>query len=215
MADFEPVKFTMWTDDGDSETGELAGPGGIIRVAVGEPGRQSGIWRIWAPPNKSDVYIGVRAILGHQKWSLHESGDWRHQWVSPEKAAAFGKVDGRVIDQWQQPAEMGNSGWTKGFSIRVRHQDLVDVADSPKAPKDTLWIPAPPEGRFIRLHIAIARPSDLAVPLNGLIPFGGFTLIDGRAVILGVTVEAVTDEHNTNDRERPRRSDRDGKAERG
>lgn len=193
---FEPVKFTMWTSAGESETVELAGPGGTIRVVVGEPGRQSGTWRIWAPPNKSDVYIGVRAILGHQKWSLHESGDWRHQWVSPEKAADSGKVHGRIIDRWAQPAEMGDSGWTKGFSIRVRHQNLIAVADAPKAPKDTLWIPTPPEGQFIGLHVAIARPSELAVPLNGLVPVDGFTLKDGRAVILGLTVEEVTDEHN-------------------
>jgi hypothetical protein len=123
-----------------------------------------------------------------QKWRLHESGDWRHQCVTAETAAEFGKTDGRIIDRWQQPAEMGNSGWTKGFSVRVRYEDLVEVEGSPKAPKDTFWISAPPEGRFIGLHIAIAQPSDLAVSLNGLIPLGGFALIDGRAVILGVTV---------------------------
>ncbi len=196
MTDFEPVKITVWTDDGDAETVVLPGPGGTIRVAVGEPGRQSAVWRIWAPPNKSDIYIGVRSILGYQKWSLHESGDWRHQWITDEKAAEHGKVNGRIIDQWQQPAEVGNSGWTKGFSIRVREQDLVEIADTPKAPKETFWIPAPPEGRFIGLHIAIARPSELAVPLQGLIPLGGFTLADRRAVILGATVETVTDEMN-------------------
>jgi hypothetical protein len=196
MADFESLKLAVWSDAGESETVELPGPGGTIRVAVGEHGRQSGIWRIWAPPNKSDVYIGVRAILGYQKWSLHESGDWRHQWVNTEKAAEVRKADGRIIDRWQQPAEMGNSGWTRGFSIRVRHQDLVDVANSPQAPKDTVWIPAPPEGHFMGLHVAIVRPVDLAVPLTGFIPVGGFTLLDGRAVVLCVTVEELTDEQN-------------------
>jgi hypothetical protein len=58
----------------------VAGPGGVIRVVVGEHGKQSGVWRIFAPEkNYGDVYVGVRSLLGEQKWSLHESGDWRFQ----------------------------------------------------------------------------------------------------------------------------------------
>jgi hypothetical protein len=75
-------------EHGNSEDVVLPGPGGTIRVVVGEPGRQSGVWRIWAPPTKFDVYIGVRAILGYQKWSLYETGDWRHAWLTDEKARA-------------------------------------------------------------------------------------------------------------------------------
>ena len=82
VAEGDSLKFTMWNDAGESETVELDGPGGTIRVVVGEPGRQSGVWRIWATRNTSDAYIGVRAILGYQKWSLHESGDWRCQWIN-------------------------------------------------------------------------------------------------------------------------------------
>ncbi|WP_353373465.1 hypothetical protein [Mycobacterium sp.] len=189
------MKFTMWNDAGESETVELDGPGGTIRVVVGEPGRQSGVWRIWATRNTSDVYIGVRAILGYQKWSLHESGDWRCQWISGERAVEFGRGGSRIIDQWSQPAEMG-SGWTKGFSIRVRHQDLVEVADPAVVPADTLWIPPPPEGHLIALHVAIVRPDQGVANLKGFIPLGGFTLPDRRAVLLGVSKEPVTEENN-------------------
>lgn len=195
MSGFEPMKFIMWTEDGDPETVEIGGPGGTIRVVVGEPGRQSGVWRIWAPKNASDVYIGVRAILGYQKWSLHESGDWRCQWVNGERAVEFGSGGGRIIDRWSQPAEVG-SGWTRAFSIRVRHQDLVEAADHVVPPGDTLWIPPPPEGHLIALHVAIVRPDQGEATLRGFIPVAGFGLADRRAVILGVSKEPVTDENN-------------------
>jgi len=145
---------------------------------------------------KFDVYTGVRAILGYQKWSLHETGDWRHAWLTDEKAAEFGKTDDRIIDQWQRPEEIGETGWIKGFSIRVRHQDLVEVADPEKVPAGAVWIPSPPEGHVMSLRVVIAAPDRGEIALTGLIPLGGFTLVDGRALLFVVSVDAVTDEHN-------------------
>jgi hypothetical protein len=149
LPDVDPGPITMMVTNsaGHSETVELPGPGGTIRVVVGESGRQSGAWRIWSPANKSDVYIAVRAIAGYQKWSFHESGDWRFQWISDEKAEEFG-VDNRVIDRWQPPNEYGATGITRCLAIRVRHQDLVEVAEPEKLPKDALWVPSPPEGHL-------------------------------------------------------------------
>jgi hypothetical protein len=145
---------------------------------------------------KFDVYTGVRAILGYQKWSLHETGDWPHAWLTDEKAAEFGKTDDRIIDQWQRPEEIGETGWIKGFSIRVRHQDLVEVADPEKVPAGAVWIPSPPEGHVMSLRVVIAAPDRGEIALTGLIPLGGFTLVHGRALLLVVSVDAVTDEHN-------------------
>jgi hypothetical protein len=193
----EPVFLTVRDSDGNLVSEELPGPGGTIRVIVGEPGRQSGSWRIWANPNTFDVYIGVRAILGLQKWSLHETGDWRYQWISDEKAASVGKVQNRIIQLWQRPAELGESGWTRGLSIRVRHQDLVEVATPEKVPAETLWLPPPPEGHMLALHVVIARPGQGETTLPpGLCPVGGFTLVEGRAALLVVSVDPVTDQHN-------------------
>jgi hypothetical protein len=196
MSSPEPVTLALRDEHGNSENVVLPGPGGTLRVVVGEPGRQSGSWRIWAPPTKFDVYIGVRAILGYQKWSLHETGDWRHQWLTDEKAADFGKTDNRIIDQWQRPEEIGETGWIKGFSIRVRHQDLVEVATPEKVPAGALWIPSAPEGQVMSLHVVIAAPNRGEIALTGLIPVGGFTLVDGRVLLLVVSIDRVTDEHN-------------------
>jgi hypothetical protein len=44
--------------------------------------------------------------------------------------------------------------------------------------------------------VAIVRPDQGVANLKGFIPLGGFTLADRRAVLLGVSREAVTDENN-------------------
>jgi hypothetical protein len=46
-------------------------------ITVGEPGRRSTIWRVWANPKKGDIYIASRKTAWNFKLSLHESGDWR------------------------------------------------------------------------------------------------------------------------------------------
>ena len=107
MASFEPVTLKLWDDDGNQHDVPLPGPGGTIRVVVGEPGKRSSVWRIWANKNTFDVYVAVRAIAGVQKWSLHETGDWRYQFIDDEKVAKFSDRDSRVIDHWEKPAEVG------------------------------------------------------------------------------------------------------------
>lgn len=190
-----PMTMRVTNSGGHSETVELPGPGGIIRVVVGEPGRQSGAWRIWSPPNKCDVYVAVRAIAGYQKWSFHESGDWRFQWISDEKAKEFG-VDNRIIDQWQPPEEYGDTGITRCLAIRVRHQDLIEVAQPEKVPSDALWVPSPPEGHLTALHVVIARPDQPEFELTGLVPVAGYALVDRRAVLLFLAVTPLSDELN-------------------
>ncbi|ORW86900.1 hypothetical protein AWB92_24760 [Mycobacterium sp. IEC1808] len=198
MPSFEPIWLKVWdADGGNPQDIPLPGPGGTVRVVVGEPGKQSGTWRIWSPPTKFDVYVGVRAILGYQKWSLHETGDWRFQWINDEKAAEFGDGSGnRVIDQWERPAEVGETGMTRGLAIRVRHQDLVEVANPQKVPADAIWVPAPPEGHMVGLHVVVARPSQQPIGLTNLMPVAGYGLVGGLAMLLFASVDPVTDENN-------------------
>lgn len=56
-----------------------------IRFAVGVPGRRSTLWRLWANRAKDDVYLATRRSAGIFKFSLHESGDWRLQWVGQDR----------------------------------------------------------------------------------------------------------------------------------
>ena len=80
MPDTEPPTtplLQLWNEDGDVRV-PITKVGGALRVAVGEPGRRSEVWRIWANRTQADVYIGARALAGIQKYSLHTSGDWRY-----------------------------------------------------------------------------------------------------------------------------------------
>lgn len=171
----------------------LPGPEGVIRFAVGEPGKQSAIWRIFAPnPDTFDVYVGARAMLQWMKWSLHQSGNWRFGWVESEKALTRAEElvgltddDDRAMFKWDRPEEIRNTGLTRGLEIRVRHQDLIEVAQPEKAPADTIWIPAPPVSYKTCLAVFIARakqPEVIDVPTFH--PLAGISLADGRAALL-------------------------------
>ncbi len=196
MPSFEPVTLKLWDPDGNQHDVPLPGPGGTIRVVVGEPGKQSGVWRIWANKKTFDVYVAVRAIAGTQKWSLHETGDWRYQFINDEKAAKFSDRDSRIIDQWDKPAEVGETGWTRGLAIRVRHQDLVEVTKPEEVPADTLWIPPPPEGHMVGLHIVIARPNQQVVELSNVEPVAGFALVGEQVLLLLKSVDPVSEANN-------------------
>jgi hypothetical protein len=137
---------------------------------------------MWAPATKNDVYLAARGLAGEQKFSLHESGDWRQQFLTPEKAEKYGH-DQRIVDQWEQPAEEGDSRLTLGFTVRIRSQDMADYPER-KPAKDVIWLPAAPEGKAAVVHVVISRVQDLAVNLGQMIPFAGFSLVDGRAALL-------------------------------
>jgi hypothetical protein len=88
---------------------------GRSNMAVGQPGHRSGVWRIWGnPPSnvKSDVYVSARTIAGVQKWSLHQSGDFRHQWVTADAASRFTSSPDKRIYSWQRGPEQ--DGWITG-----------------------------------------------------------------------------------------------------
>jgi hypothetical protein len=180
----------VWNRTGEQRTLVVPGPGGKARICVGDPhGGHASVWRIWANRSRSDVYIACRDIAGVQKWSLHESGDWRHQWVTRQYALHLTKSDDRTLDQWRQPAEWEDIGWTRGFAICVRLQDLVDYGDGDELPEDIIWVPPRPEGRVAVIHVVIARADRLDSEVKGVYPFGAFSLANGKVVILPVSMQ--------------------------
>lgn len=191
-----PITLSLWTENGERRDIVLPGPGGTVRFCIGAAdGDHSATWRVWAGSTASDVYLAVRDIAGEQKFSLHESGDWRHQFASPELAEAYG-FGSRIIDQWRQPPELGESRLTLGFSVRARLRDLAAYPDRGRPPKDVVWLPAAPEGMATIAHIVIGRLQELPFALSGRVPFAGFSLADGRAVLLVVGMEDIPPETN-------------------
>jgi hypothetical protein len=189
-----PLTLKVWNKDGEQDL-VVPGPGGTARVCVGDrDGAHASVWRIWANRKHSDVYIAARDIAGVQKWSLHESGDWRHQWVTPQYALHLTNSDDRVIDQWSEPPRFEDIGWTKAFSILARRQDLVDYGDGNELPKDMIWLPAPPAKYATVIHVVIACPDRLTADVKGVRPLYAFTLAGGRAVLLLASIQPVSTE---------------------
>jgi hypothetical protein len=191
------MAVTLVVSDGESEVPiELAGPGGKDRIAVGRPGRRSSVWMVWANKNKYDVYVAARAVAGIQKFSLHESGDWRHQWTPQadlERLVADqeGGSD-RVLDRWQRP-EPNGVGVRQGLSIWVPHGYINDLSDDEQAEDGVIWIPEPEPGHAIGIHVTVCTPDLGWATVHGARPAAGFSLNNGDAVIVYVSHSPVDD----------------------
>lgn len=48
------------------------------------------------------------------------------------------------------------------------------------------------------LHLAIVRPDKPEFQMTGLVPLAGYSLVDGRALLLLGAVEPQSDHHNAN-----------------
>lgn len=188
-------------DDEELERLELTGPGGTVRVSVGEPGRRSGIWRIWANKPTSDIYIAETSLAGTMKISLHQSGDWRHQWVTQELAEQWTQAPNRLIDQWPRPEEWGG-GWTRALVIWIACDALGD-SPGDGAHKKVEFLPAHQPERVYAIHVVVARPNRGFVTLKGVLPMTGFVLASGEvALVLVSTTELTADQREWRERQR-------------
>lgn len=171
--------------NGQADSVDLQQPGGTVRVAVGEPGRRSSIWKIFIPKKKDDVYVMARTIGGIQKFSLHASGHFRYGWTM-EGAKEFGldpTVTDRVVDRWERRMPDAN-GWTHTLSIFVPAEDVTALPDDSDH-LEALWVPSPPAGRVAALHLAFVAPDNPPVTLQGMVPLAALRLPEsGEALLL-------------------------------
>ncbi len=199
MPSIPPMVVKLRDEQGRTSDLVLPGPKGI-RFVVGKPGRHSAVWRMWGGKTVADVYIAVKDIVEYQKWSLHPKGKWRHAWVKSAKASArateLGHQGDRAIQEWDPPDEIGGTGLRRGLEIRVRHQDLVDVAEPKELKPETIWLPTPPEGHEVRICVFVARalqPGMIDVP--GFTPFAGMRVPNGIAAVLICETRPVEPQH--------------------
>lgn len=179
-------------DDEEILRTEVSGPGGTDRISVGELGRRSSVWRVWGGRNSDDVYVAAREVATFQKYSLHESGDWRYQWTEPKHAARYTGVSRRVLDRWNRPdAMMG--GWTHGVSIWVPHGAMSDIpGDRPSKRGETTYLPEPGIDSAIGIHVVIAEVNRGFVPIKGAVPVTGFSLPSGKVVMVLASRRTLT-----------------------
>ena len=164
-----------------------------IRFAVGQPRRRGTIWRLWGVPNANDVYLASRQSAGVFKVSLHESGDWRLQWVRRDSSAFFhGEPkgpSGRILDQWVRTSSRG--GWTDALSIWTPGDELVDNPHDSERWDDVQWLEAPPSGRVVELRLVLLQPK-VTYSLSGLLAddddamalVNGFVLPNDEVVVV-------------------------------
>ena len=184
------ITLVLRNTHGLEERLEVSGPGGTVRVAVGRPGHSSGVWRIWATATKSDVYVAARALAGTLKFSLHESGDWRHQWVTKARALKFGGTEDRLLDRWERPPS-GPGGWTRGPTIWIPGEDVADNLDPQRMHAGVEWLPAPPPGSAYGIHVVLAETNRGFVQLSNAIAMPGFFLADGHVVLVGISTHQL------------------------
>ena len=176
--------FLRITNNDITEDIPVTGVGGVLRVAVGAFGARSSIWRIWANTRTSDVYVAARTVAGVQKYSFHQSGDWRYAWTSAATAQNFTDGKERVIDRWERPTEDSN-GWTAALSILVRAEDVTRVSSGDDENETVRWLPVPSPGRAMGIYLMIVRP-DVGddVELPGLAPIEVLGLANGEALLV-------------------------------
>lgn len=196
--------------NGRAENVDITGVGGKVRFSVGEVGNRSGVWNIWANKSTSDVYLAARENATVQKFSLHQSGDWRFAWISEDVAEAYGQ-DNRVIDRWTRPAA-DEVGWIKAVQIRVRPQDVVAMPDDKTPAAKVHWLPAPPAEHILVVRLVYVIPDRGAPHIDNYQLIDVLALANGDALLIIATIDKVTDEVTANLREaieslRERRSD--------
>lgn len=178
------ITFALEGPTGERADFKVDGPGGEVRFCIGVPGRRTSIWKVWAGKSKSDVYIAARVLGKHMKYSLHESGDWRTQWHTPESAYKYTGTASRVIDRWARPAEAGN-GWTHAFSILVpRGATSTTPEDPPTGDPSVTYLPEPKEGEAVALRIVIAATDRGYTQLTRTRPIAAFYLASGEVVLV-------------------------------
>lgn len=181
-----------------------ADPNRPIRFSVGEPGRRSTIWRLWAGKHKNDVYLASRKTAGIFKVSLHESGDWRLQWVKRDDSVHYVSYNddfadaSRIMHQWVRPNS--RSGWTDALSIWVPGSEVVPVPGDTEPYDDVQWIQAAPEGWAVEFRVTLLKPSSayrlgdtVALPGSSLALVNGFILPSDEVVVLLAHSKPMTD----------------------
>jgi hypothetical protein len=185
--------YFRFTDEAGREVGIVAArrDGGTVRVAVGEVGHRSSIWRIWANKGSSDIYVAAGNIAGIQKYSLHQSGRWRYAFTAQAADDWIAEGDDRAIDKWERPSE-DEAGWIAAVRIAVRSEDVSEVPNDDTSEGKVSWVPAPPEGHVASIMITLVTPD---TGVEGQIPgklLDAFVLPNGGGVMISTITSVVT-----------------------
>ena len=172
-----------------------ADPKKPIKFAVGSPGRRSGLWRVWSPKDKADIYVQPQSHESLAKVSLHESGDWRFQVLFEKFDSADLRLvnlpdeSSRIIDQWVQHPPFAD-GWTDALTVMVPSVDVVDVpGDEIKKMQTICWTAEPPFGEAAEFRITLIEKDQSALVFEWpasrrLSVIGAYRVVTGTTVVV-------------------------------
>jgi hypothetical protein len=146
-------------------------------------GRRSESWRIWTVKNANDLYVAARQSAGWIKASFHESGDWRHGYISQQIAEeVLGERLPREFYRWNRPAEH-LPGWTAAGRVIIPVGELrADVSGSDSG-KGVIDVTADLAGDAILIEIWIEGPgSNPALATSNARPLGALGQPGGGTV---------------------------------
>ncbi|WP_158715329.1 hypothetical protein [Kitasatospora phosalacinea] len=136
-----------------------------------------------ANPGTSDVYIAARAIKGRIKVSLHESGEWRHAFLSDAAASGFlAPGADRAFDKFEPSGEPMAPGWTLGYTIVMPESELQPY---PTEAKKITLLPAAGPGRGVAVMVLLGEAAASPVKWDAaLTEIGRILLANGGQVLL-------------------------------
>lgn len=167
--------------------------GGQLRFqAVGSDGRSSASWTVFANNTVSDVYIAARPIAGKIKVSLHESGSWRHAFISDAAAAPFLPPGAdRAFDKFAPGVEPMAPGWLLAYTIVLPESELQPY---PVERKQITPLEAAGPGTAVAVTILLSSGSAAPVRWDPSVSeVGRLRLANGGQVLLLAQTISVPD----------------------
>jgi hypothetical protein len=124
-----------------------------LRFGVGSTsGPQSSVWTLWVNEGKSDVYVGAEVVVGIQKLSFHQTGEFRFgytkEWARAHDVTGT-PSGGRLWEKWDRPPPAPD-GFTKVFYIMVPGSELRVPAERLKD-GSVEWVDPPPPGLWVQM----------------------------------------------------------------
>ncbi|MCH7928085.1 MAG: hypothetical protein IID03_08905 [Candidatus Dadabacteria bacterium] len=138
----------------------------VLRFGITDGnGHRAATWKLWTPPNKSDVYLSCRELRGALKASLHQSGQW-HIAYSQETFEevvkdAIPAKHNRFIKTWTKPKNIA-TGITLAIRIVIPHSAVTSPISDKES--DINWIPNCTKPYATEIDIMIISPS---TPVTG------------------------------------------------
>lgn len=161
-----------------------------IRFCVGNRQRRSSVWNAWANRTASDVYIAIRSSANLHKFSLHESGDFRHQLIGMTKetltrtdlalASTSDDEHGRILHRWRRP-EANSVGWIDCMSILIPAEELQSGPLTAREAQEAVWVPSPAEGYAIDVRAFLVHPGQGEFELTGAMNEAGPLSVRGAS----------------------------------